>query len=55
MSISLWVHPAHCLPGVLYIAGQTLGAAVAGGLLAGTWGYERSVQSVLSIHVAPKC
>ncbi|KND89902.1 Aquaporin PIP2-7 [Tolypocladium ophioglossoides CBS 100239] len=31
------------IAGVLYMCAQTLGAALAGGLLTGVWGYERSI------------
>jgi hypothetical protein len=34
-------------PGILYMCGQTLGAALAGGVLAGIWGYARSIEYII--------
>lgn len=37
-------------PGVLYLCAQTLGAALAGGVLTGVWGQEKAAAYVLPIR-----
>lgn len=50
---SHWKEYSLYFSAILYMSGQLLGAGLAGGVLRGAFGAERSIESVMSMPLRP--